>query len=221
MRPNLLVDERLPAEPRQKRSREKREHLKSAALALFAENGYEGTSIGDIARRAKLAVGGFYQHFESKRQLLLVLMDELLEKLTEVNLQPKSAGDAQTILRELLAAAFSRDLHYLGAYRAWQEAMLADPDLAKKQAAINAWTTGRIAALFQFLHQQPGARPRVNVAALARVMDSFFWSLLARAAIMQAAELNEWLDVSANLIYHALFVDASKKSKTKRAEALR
>src|SRR5436305_14371393 len=99
MRPNLLADERLPAEPRQKRSREERERLKAAALTLFAEKGYEGASIGDIARRAKLAVGGFYQHFHSKRQLLLVLMDELLEKLTEVNLQPKAAGDVQAGLR--------------------------------------------------------------------------------------------------------------------------
>jgi AcrR family transcriptional regulator len=215
MRPNLLADEHLPTEPRQKRSREKRERLKSAALALFAEKGYEGASISDIARRARLAVGGFYQHFRSKRQLLLVLMDELLEKLTEVNLHPKAAGDVQTGLRDMLAAAFSRDLQYLGAYRAWQEAMLSDPDLARKQAAIHAWTTARVAALFQFLRQQPGARPRVDVAVLARVMDSFFWSLLAQAARMPGVELNQWLDASVHLIYHALFLDPPKKRKTK------
>ena len=215
MRPNLLADEHLPAEPRQKRSREKRERLKSAALALFAEKGYEGASISDIARRARLAVGGFYQHFRSKRQLLLVLMDELLQKLTEVNLHPKAAGDVQAGLREMLGAAFSRDLHYLGAYRAWQEAMLSDPDLARKQAAIHAWTTARVAALFQFLRQQPGARPRVDVAVLARVMDSFFWSLLSQAARMPGVELNQWLDASVHLIYHALFLDAPKKRAAK------
>ena len=213
MRPNLLADEHLPTEPRQKRSREKRERLKSAALALFAENGYEGTSIGDIARRAKLAVGGFYLHFRSKRQLLLVLMDELLEKLTGVNLQPKAALDVETGLREVLAAAFSRDLQYLGAYRAWQEALLSDPDLARKQTAIHAWTTARVTALFQSLRQQPGARPKVDVAGLARVMDAFFWSLLAQATRMTTVELNQWLDTSVHLIYHALFLDQPKKRK--------
>jgi AcrR family transcriptional regulator len=215
MRPNLLADERLPAEPRQKRSREKRERLKAAALTLFAEKGYEGASIGDIARRAKLAVGGFYQHFHSKRQLLLVLMDELLEKLTEVNLQPKAASDVQTDLREILAAAFSRDLEYLGAYRAWQEAMLSDPDLGRKQASIHAWTSARVTALFQFLRQQPGARPRVDIAVLARVIDSFFWSLLAQAARMPSVELNQWLDASVHMIYHALFFDPPMKRKSK------
>jgi len=146
-------------------------------------------------------------------------MDDLLEKLTEVNLQPGAGGDARSSLRDLLAAAFSRDLHYLGAYRAWQEAMLSDPDLAEKQAAIQAWTTGRLTALFQFLQRQPGARADVDAEALARVMDHFFWNLLARAASMPKAELSEWLDISVHLIYHALFVDVAKKPKKKRTGA--
>jgi AcrR family transcriptional regulator len=142
-RPNLLAGEDRPADPRQKRSLEKRTRLKAAGLALFAEKGFEGTSIDDIARRAKLAVGGFYQHFRSKRQLLLVLMDELLEKLSRLDLRPQSMSDPRTGLRELLARAFSHDLQYMGAYRAWQEAALSDPDLARKERQIHAWTTTR------------------------------------------------------------------------------
>jgi AcrR family transcriptional regulator len=67
-RPNLLDGEDLPPEPLQNRSREKRTRLKAAGLALFREKGYERTSIDEIARKAHLAVGGFYQHFGSKRQ---------------------------------------------------------------------------------------------------------------------------------------------------------
>ena len=59
-RPDLLAGEDLPAEPQQRRSLEKRRKLKAAGLALFGEKGYERTSIEEIARRAKLAVGGFY-----------------------------------------------------------------------------------------------------------------------------------------------------------------
>src|SRR5208282_1120574 len=59
-RPNLLAGEDLPPEPLQKRSIAKRGRLKAAALALFGEKGYERTSVDDVARRARLAVGGFY-----------------------------------------------------------------------------------------------------------------------------------------------------------------
>jgi len=210
-RPNLLAGEDLPAEPLQKRSLEKRARLKAAALALFGENGYERTSIDDVVRRAHLAVGGFYQHFRSKRQLLLALMDELLEKLSHLDLRPQAATDVRAALRQLLARAFSHDLRYLGAYRAWQEAVLSDPSLARKQEQIHTWTTARSAALFQLLQQHPRARPGVNIPALARVMDAFFWSLLAQAAQMPTPELNQWLDSSTHLIYHALFADPPAK----------
>jgi AcrR family transcriptional regulator len=210
-RPNLLKGEDLPAAPQQKRSLEKRARLKAAGLVLFGEKGYEKTSIDEIARRAKLAVGGFYQHFRSKRQLLLVLMDELLEKLSQLKFRPGTGKDVQAGIRELLSRAFSHDLRYLGAYRGWQEAVLSDPDLARKQEEINAWTTGRVTAVFEMLQQLPGARKEVDTPGLARAMDSFFWSLLGRAGRLPKAELNQQIDAATHLMYHAMFTDDSKK----------
>jgi AcrR family transcriptional regulator len=206
-RPNLLLREDLLPAPVQKRSREKRELLKTAALALFGEKGYEQTSIDDIAGRAQVAVGGFYQHFRSKRQLLLVLMDEFLERLASLNLAPGSFADPRSGLRDLLARAFAHDFYYVGAYRAWQEATLSDADLARKNAAIHAWTTMRVLAVFEYLYQFPNTRPGVNLRALARSMDAFFWSLLARAVHMPRPELNQWIDSATHLIYHGLFTD--------------
>ena len=210
-RPNLLAGENLPAAPLQQRSLDKRARLKTAGLALFGEKGYENTSIDEIARRAKLAVGSFYQHFRSKRQLLLALMDELLEKLSQLNLQPQAASDVRAGLRGLLSRAFSHDLRYLGAYRAWQEAALSDPELAKKQREIHRWTTARVLRVFQFLQTLPGARQEVDVLGVARAMDTFFWSLLAQAAQLSKAELDQWIDSATQLIYHAMFTDSPSK----------
>jgi len=212
-RPNLLAGEDLPPEPRQKRSLDKRARLKAAGLVLFGEKGYEKTSIDEIARRAKLAVGSFYQHFRSKRQLLLTLMDELLEKLSRLDFRPGASTNVRAVIHELLSRAFSHDLRYLGAYRAWQEAVLSDPDLARKQQEIHAWTTARVTTAFQRLQQLPGARPGVDIPALGRVMDSFFWSLLAQAVRMPKAELNKWIDSATHLIYHALFTDTPVKTQ--------
>ena len=213
VRPKLLAGEDLPPEPRQKRSLEKRARLKAAGLALFGEKGYDGTSIDEIARRAKLAVGGFYQHFRSKRQLLLALMDELLEKLSQLDFRPGSSMDVRIVVHDLLARAFSHDLRYLGAYRAWQEAVLSDRDLARKEVEIHAWTTSRVTTVFQLLQRLPGARAGVDVAGLARVMDNFFWSLLAQAVRMPEVELNRWIESATHLIYHAMFRDATATAR--------
>lgn len=211
-RPNLLAGENLPRGPQQRRSMDKQARLKQAGLEFFGKTGYEQSSVDLIAREANLAVGTFYQHFRTKRQLLLALMDELLEKLSQLDLQLGAMTDLRAGLRQLLSRAFSHDLRYLGAYRAWQEAALSDPDIARKQEEIRSWTTARVTAVFQFLQQLPGARPGVDVPALARVMDSFFWGLLAQAVQMPESELNQWLDSATHLIYHALFTDAPQTS---------
>jgi AcrR family transcriptional regulator len=206
-RPRLLAGEDLAPEPRQRRSADKRARIVKAAIALFGEHGYDGTSIEAIATRAGLAVGGVYQHVRSKRQLLLVLMDDLLERLSRLDLRPATGAGVRDSLRDLLGRALAADLQYLGAYRAWQEASLSDPELAKRQREIRAWTTRRIEVVLAGLQTRPGARRRVDAGALARVLDPLFWTMLPRAGRMPRAELDEWLDTTTHLIYHALFSD--------------
>lgn len=46
-----------------------RERISSAALQLFAEKGFDGTSVRDIARAAGIAEGALYRHFPSKEAL--------------------------------------------------------------------------------------------------------------------------------------------------------
>ena len=206
-RPDLLAGEHLPPQPVQNRSREKRLRLKAAGLALFAEKGYERTSIDEIAARAGLAVGGFYQHYRSKRQLLLALMDELIENLNQLDLRPKETANIRDGLRNFLSRALSTDLQYLGAYRAWQEAVISEPALARKQEEIRAWSVKRVFTAFSLLQQLPGSRREADVQGLAQVMDSFFWSLMAEATMLSEAQLRHWIESATHLIYHALFMD--------------
>ncbi|MBR4939089.1 MAG: TetR family transcriptional regulator, partial [Kiritimatiellae bacterium] len=57
-----------------------RESILASALAMFAEKGYEHTTFTDIAARLKMTKGAVYWHFESKQNLLIALVDEMLEK---------------------------------------------------------------------------------------------------------------------------------------------
>lgn len=51
----------------------------SHALDAFYENGYHGTSVRDIARRAGLTVPAIYYHHENKEALLMALLDRSIE----------------------------------------------------------------------------------------------------------------------------------------------
>jgi hypothetical protein len=140
---------------------------------------------------------------------LLVLMDQLLTGLERLNLQPQRTGNIRAGLRALLQSAFSRDLAYAGAYRAWREAILLDASLAPLQEQIERWTRARLTRVFQALLQLPGARRGVNVPVLARLMDRFFWDLLGQAVWLPTRQLEAVLESTTDLLFHALFHDAA------------
>ncbi len=58
---------------------EKIELIKKSALKLFAENGYQSTSISQIAKQAKISKGLMYNYFKSKENLLHDIMFSGLE----------------------------------------------------------------------------------------------------------------------------------------------
>jgi AcrR family transcriptional regulator len=51
-----------------------RDALLQAAYSSFLDNGYHGTSMRDIARRAKLTVAAAYNHFKNKEQLYVAVL---------------------------------------------------------------------------------------------------------------------------------------------------
>ncbi len=138
-------------------------------------------------------------------------MDQLLEGLEQLDLRPKGASSIRAGLRALLQSAFSRDIAYAGAYRAWREAILLDSSLAPHQEQIECWTRARVTGVFEALLRLPGARSDVNLPVLAHLMDRFFWDLLGQAPRLPAIELESILESTTDLVYHALFNDPAVK----------
>jgi AcrR family transcriptional regulator len=200
--PQLHSGEPSPPKPSQKRSIEKRARLLEAGRQIFGQKGYEAASIEEIAGRAGTAAGAFYQYFASKRQFLIVLMSEFLERLASLDLSPPAGGGD---LYEFLTAAFRADAEYWGVVRAWQEAALSDPELARMERRIQAWTDARVLRVLEFLARQPGVRQDIDLPGFARMMDRHFWSLLARGPRLTRAEMDREIRLSADVIYHYLF----------------
>jgi AcrR family transcriptional regulator len=48
----------------------------TAAIAAFAEHGYHGATVRDIAARAGLSVPGMYHHYASKQEMLRALVEQ-------------------------------------------------------------------------------------------------------------------------------------------------
>ncbi len=60
---------------RERQAEERRRQLIDTALSLFAEKGFENTTIKDLAEAAGVAQGLFYHYFESKEALLFAAVN--------------------------------------------------------------------------------------------------------------------------------------------------
>ncbi|MGN6150064.1 MAG: TetR/AcrR family transcriptional regulator [Rhizomicrobium sp.] len=63
----------------QERSRATRARLLEAAEAVFADKGYDGAKISDIAREAGCSVGAVYFRFKDKDALFFAIAEEFIE----------------------------------------------------------------------------------------------------------------------------------------------
>ena len=197
----MLSGEFIVEPSRRERSRRVREALLEAALSRFAASGYDATTVEDVARDAGIAAGGFYTHFRSKRQVLLILLDRLL---TELEPFPSSVPDDEVAaLFACIRRRFTRTWRYAGVYRAWREAALRDPTLTEVQSSIEAWATMRSAAALNVVSKTPGARRDVDVPTLSYMLSAIFLRLLESNSGDRAA----LADTVVTMLVHALFED--------------
>ena len=64
-------------EPKQKRAVKKREDLINAALELFLERGFYDTNSKEIAKKAKVSIGLFYNYFNDKSDIFLEILKRI------------------------------------------------------------------------------------------------------------------------------------------------
>jgi AcrR family transcriptional regulator len=111
-----------------------RQRILSAAVDLFADHGYDATSVSQVISRAGVAKGGFYHHFASKDDLLFAVYGDLITRqLDGMNRILAERLSAAETLRALIvdlvettaesareALVFSRELSQLGNRRIMQ-----------------------------------------------------------------------------------------------------
>ena len=60
---------------------ETKERILEAALELFAQSGYSGTSMNDIAKQLGITKGALYKHYMGKQEIL----DRIVERMNQMD----------------------------------------------------------------------------------------------------------------------------------------
>lgn len=83
---------------------ERRANLFDAALAVFAELGYDRATLSDVVDRIGVTKGCLYHHFQSKEQLFLALLRDRVAAAVrdDEEVLTRSTGSREQVLRSLV-----------------------------------------------------------------------------------------------------------------------
>src|SRR5437588_12299080 len=84
--------------------RERREQLLDVGRSLFAERGFEATSIEEVASRAGVSKPVVYEHFGGKEGLYAVVVDREMQHLLDQVTGALTAGHPRELLEQAALA---------------------------------------------------------------------------------------------------------------------
>ncbi|GHD96386.1 TetR/AcrR family transcriptional regulator [Streptomyces naganishii] len=88
---------------KQQRRGNTRQRIQDVALELFAEQGYEKTSLREIAERLDVTKAALYYHFKTKEEIIVSLFEDLTQPIEELiewgRRQPHTLETKQEIVR--------------------------------------------------------------------------------------------------------------------------
>ena len=208
----------------QKEARKRR--ILRVATKLFETRGYAATGMGDVARRARLAVGTLYNYIPSKPEIALAIVrattgealsqGEALVKRPDAD--PVAAVAALVDLYVGTFSHFERDL--------WREIVagaMTDPaGLGVAFFAQDARLMQQLDALLQELRSQgaldPNADPGRGAITLYGVYVSWFMAYLANDAI-SLETLRTQVHGGLGIVMHGLANPAQPDERTRKEDS--
>ncbi|MEN8655720.1 TetR/AcrR family transcriptional regulator [Streptomyces sp. 21So2-11] len=158
--------------------KERREQLLDIGRSLFAEKGFEGTSVEEIAAKAGVSKPVVYEHFGGKEGLYAVVVDREMRRLLDIVTGALTAGHP----RELLEQAAFALLDYIEEYTDGFRILVRDSPVAQ--------STGTFASLISDIATQ--VEDILGLEFKARGFDPKLAPLYAQALVGSVALTGQW-----------------------------
>src|SRR6185312_9423832 len=123
-----MARRRIPAEQRRIR-------ILDAAVEVFAELGYDAAKMQDIAARAGVVPSVLYDHFGSKRELFITVLEQHAARLRERSLRRLEGATVEELVRASIANYFAFVEEDPFIWRVFHQDVPADPEMADQGTA--------------------------------------------------------------------------------------
>lgn len=161
----------------------RREQISDALIRVMAKRGYDGASVADVAKAARLTPGLVHYHFESKQEILLLALERLVSRhLEKLDARLAAvAGDARAELHAFidfhLGLGADQDPEALACWILLSGEALREPKVRSALEAALGAMTQRLHATIRRGAQQgvfECARPDAAASALVATIQGYF-----------------------------------------------
>lgn len=166
---------------RERKKEQTRQAIREAALRLFAERGFDGVTVAEIANEANVSVATVFNYFPTKEDLVYARMEVFEAELIDA-IHEREPGES-------VLAAFSRFVLELGGLLASKDA-----DAAERLATITRIVTASPALL---------ARERQIFARYTQSLAT----LIAEETGAAADDVTPWVAANALMGVHRALLD--------------
>lgn len=187
---------------------ERRAQLLASALEVFVNHGYHGAAMDEIAETAKVSKPVLYQHFPSKRELYLALLDSHLESLTAMLVAALgSTSDNKLRVQATMKAYFLFMANDDQAHRlVFESDLVNDPEVAARLEKFNANYSDAIGQVIA----EDTKLPPVEATLLGRALAGMA-QVSARYWLEANGDLD--IDVASDLVYRLAWRGISRFPK--------
>jgi AcrR family transcriptional regulator len=168
-------------------ARDKRRAILQAARELFANNGYDDTTIAQIAQAAGIAVGTIYLYFANKHDILVDVCLALNAEIAQVIQSTASLNlPLGQIPRTIIEAAFRSSRENMR-FMTYYEVEPQSPAEVERLRAANQQIADALDAYFQALVAQ-GELPPFDTAAYAEQLNNLVSATLKQCFAFEQGE---------------------------------
>ncbi len=200
---------------RERRRAEVRERLFRAALALFAERGFNATTVEAITEAADVGKGTFFNYFPAKEHVLGALAQIQLGKVeAAVHEARGSHARVRPVLRKLLNALAEEPGRSPALFRSLVIALQSNEAVREWIGQTLARGRGMLVELFTLGQKRGEIRRDHKPEGLALALQQGFFGTLMLWTLPPASRLNDRLEITFDLFWSGIAAHgASRKER--------
>ena len=198
-----LANQEVTQEPgrRERRRAETQQRILTAALHLFATNGYLETTVEQITEAADIGKGTFFNYFATKDALLMAIFEKVGEQFAQLRASVPGTQDVRAALTEFAHNLLRMVVRAPRIVRSFFGLALTDPLVGERFQSVFMQARQTVVAMLEHGQKIGQVRTDIPAAVLGRTLQQCIFGTEILWGFTYGEDLHEWIDVTLEIYW--------------------